>query len=224
LTAHLSSGLGSAQGSGDPLHVVEDVPKPRGLEADHVHLASVGHAGHGAPHVVQGHGAHLAEVLGDDHVGRQLCKLLVVHPVDAERVNHHLPDRPVDVGAAPERLDPGPGQHRSVLDLFRKVALVGYADEIVSAPTAQTSRWRTGAATPLGECVRLPLQPWAGSSGPVAQARHRQTSFLASSGICSRISGSIFTSKHQQVLLPAAKPQPLFAPHRTHRLGSIPRA
>ncbi len=67
---------------------------------------------------------------------------------------------------------------------------------------------------------------WASSPGLTlesasAQARHMHAAPRASSGSWARTCSDIFTSKHQQVLLPEATPHRLDAPHSGQHVGSM---
>jgi hypothetical protein len=126
----MTANVHPADGPRDPQDVVPNVVEPLGVQVDDAYVVHR-EPGDSGLHVIQGNGAHIAEVLRDDHVGPRFPELLHVDLVDRQHVLEHVADGLVDRPAAGKRADPGGSQHGDVLDAGRVVALVRATDEIV---------------------------------------------------------------------------------------------
>ena len=102
-----------------------------------------------AADLVARHGAHVAQVLGDDQVGGQAPDQVFVERVQRPAVEHRGPHRGVDLAAC-ERLgvDPGGGDDRKRLDARRVIALGRARHQLVGATECADDlggAWQQGA-------------------------------------------------------------------------------
>ena len=92
-----AEGLGGAAGVLTDSHdVAEDVVDGVGVEGQHVGVTA--EDVQGIFDVARRHGAHPAQVLGEDEVGLDALDQLGIEGVQRLTVLHRLPDEPVDVG------------------------------------------------------------------------------------------------------------------------------
>jgi hypothetical protein len=123
----------AAQGGRHPADIAPDVVQPLGVQAHHPDVAA-GQPVDGRAHAAVGHGADLAQVLGDDQLRAQLGQQVEVQVVDGQGGAQQLPHRPVQLAAGPGPLEPGAGDGRQLGHLGWVVALVGDADQLLAGP------------------------------------------------------------------------------------------
>ena len=87
----------------------------------------------GSLDVAEAHGADLAMVLRDDHIGRQRFQGVAIDAIDGEAIAHDRLHAAVDLGAGALHLELRRGELGQGRDVRREVALVAAPDQPVAA-------------------------------------------------------------------------------------------
>jgi hypothetical protein len=126
------AGLPRIEPAGNAADVSADVGGRVGLQRDDIDRPAGPGAG-GGLYVAEADRAHLAVVLRDDHVGRQLLQRLAVDPIDGKALAHNRLHTGVDLGARALHPEFGRGKRRQRGDVGREVALVAAPHEPIAA-------------------------------------------------------------------------------------------